>query len=50
MSYKYISIPTSRLSEEWLINNNIDPEEEYLCNSETEFLEKVKEAKLINML
>ena len=22
MSYKYISIPTSRVSEEWLINNN----------------------------
>ena len=28
MSYKYISIPTSRLSEEWLRNNNFDPEED----------------------
>ena len=24
MSYKYISIPTSRLSEEWLRNNNFN--------------------------
>ena len=24
MSYKYISIPTSRLSEEWLKNHNFD--------------------------
>lgn len=24
MNYKYISIPTSRLSEEWLINNNFN--------------------------
>lgn len=24
MSYKYISIPTSRLSEEWLKNNNFN--------------------------
>ena len=28
MSYKYITIPTSRLSEEWLRNNNFDPEED----------------------
>ena len=28
MNYKYISIPTSRLSEEWLKNNNFDPEED----------------------
>ena len=28
----------------------IDPEAEYLCNSETEFLEKVQEAKLMNIL
>ena len=26
MSYKYISIPKSRLSEEWLRNNNFNPE------------------------
>ena len=25
MSYKYISIPTSRLSKEWLRNNNFNP-------------------------
>lgn len=27
-----------------------DPEEEYLCNSEAEFLEKVQEAKLMNII
>ena len=27
-----------------------DPEEEYLCNSEIEFLEKVQEAKLMNII
>ena len=27
-----------------------DPEAEYLCNSETEFLEKVQEAKLMNII
>ena len=26
MSYKYISIPRSRLSEEWLRNNNFNPD------------------------
>ena len=28
MSYKYISIPTSRLSEKWLRDNNFNPEED----------------------
>ena len=28
----------------------INPEAEYLCNSETEFLEKVQEAKLISII
>ena len=28
----------------------VDPEAEYLCNSETEFLEKVQEAKLMNII
>ena len=28
----------------------VDPEAEYLCNSEAEFLEKVQEIKLTNML
>ena len=27
MSYKYISIPTSRLSAEWLRNNNFNPDD-----------------------
>lgn len=27
-----------------------DPEKEYLCNSEAEFLEKVQEAKLMNII
>ena len=31
-------------------NLTVDPEAEYLCNSETEFLEKVQEAKLINII
>ena len=26
MSYKYISIPTARVSEEWLRNNNFNPD------------------------
>ena len=28
MSYKYISIPRSRLSEEWLRNNNFNPDDD----------------------
>ena len=28
MSYKYISIPRSRLFEEWLRNNNFNPDDD----------------------
>lgn len=28
----------------------VDPEAEYLCNSETEFLEKIQKAKLMNII
>lgn len=31
MSYKYISIPTSRLSEEWLSDNNFNPDDDIVA-------------------
>ena len=76
MSYKYISIPTSRLSEEWLRNNNFNlyeyidsfitysvatdiydhysfvetAEEDFICNTQEEFEQRVTEAKLERLL
>ena len=76
MSYKYISIPTSRLSGEWLRDNNFDPdgdvdtfitysvasdsydhydfvnpaEEDFLCNKQEEFEQRVSEAELEGIL
>ena len=76
MSYKYIGIPTARLSEEWLRNNNFNPngnidsfitysvatnsydhynfvetaEEEFICNTQEEFEQRVTEAKLERLL
>lgn len=76
MSYKYISIPTSRLSEEWLINSNLNlnddidtfitysvatdsydyynfveiAEEDFICNMQDEFEQRVIEAKLERLL
>ena len=76
MSYKYITIPTSRLSEEWLINNNFNlndnidcfitysiatdsydhynfveiAHEDFICNTQEEFEQRVTEAKLERLL
>ena len=76
MSYKYISIPTSRLSEEWLINSNFNlnddidtfitysiatdsydhynfvetAEEDFICNKQDEFEQRVSEAKLERLI
>ena len=76
MSYKCISIPTSRLSDEWLINNKFNlnddidtfitysvatdiydhynfvatAHEEFICNTQEEFEQRVTEAKLERLL
>ena len=77
MSYKYISIPTSRLSEEWLRDNNdfspddeidtfitysvasdsydhydfLNPaEEDFLCNTQAEFEQRVSESRLSRII
>ena len=58
MNYKYIRIPTSRLSEEWLKNNNFSPDDDignfttYRVASDSydhyDFLEPAEEKFLCN--
>lgn len=75
-NYKYISIPSNRLSQEWLDANGFsdmyevftfisyhtssedydhynhveDADNEFICNTQEEFIQKVNENKLMDLL
>ena len=75
-SYSYISIPTSRLTDDWLIDNGFsntyeintfvcyhttselfdhylsveDEIHEFICNTQKEFEQKIRESKLLKLL